>query len=243
MSKIIVAIIEARMTSSRLPGKHLMEADGKPMLSHLVERLSKVKILNEIIIATTINSQDDVLEDLAHSLKIGIFRGSENDVMGRVVSAGEKYNADIICEVTGDCPIIDHELVAQTIDSFLLSEVDYAQYGCKGGLPDGMGSQVFYLEALQRSEKMTSQDYDREHVTPHIINNPDLFSSLYINAPDELRYPDIAVTLDEYQDYVLIKKIIEHFSTLKKDFGCLDVIKLLNEKKSWLEINKDVARN
>jgi spore coat polysaccharide biosynthesis protein SpsF len=243
MSYKIVAIIEARMTSSRLPGKHLMEANGKPMLSHLVERLLKVKTLNEIVIATTINSQDDVLEDLAASLKIGIFRGSENDVMGRVVGAGEKYNADIICEVTGDCPIIDSELVGHTINSFLLSGVDYVQYGCKGGLPDGMGSQVFYLKALQRSEKMTTIDYDREHVTPHIINNPNLFSSLYLEAPDELRYPDIAVTLDEYQDYLLIKKIIEYFSDLKKDFGCLDVINLLNEKKSWLEINKTVLRN
>ena len=243
MSKIIIAIIEARMTSSRLPGKHLMEADGKAMLAHLVGRLSKIKILDKIVIATTINSQDDVLEKLAHSLKVGIFRGSENDVMERVIGAGEKYNADIICEVTGDCPIIDYELVEYAITSFLLNEVDYVQYGCKGGLPDGMGSQVFFLDALKRSSKMTSHKYDREHVTPHIINNPDLFPPLYLNAPDSLKYPHIAVTLDEFQDYVLIKKIIEYFSGLNENFGCLDVIKLLNKNSSWLEINKDVLRN
>jgi spore coat polysaccharide biosynthesis protein SpsF len=90
---------------------------------------------------------------------------------------------------------------------------------------------------------MTSHKYDREHVTPHIINNPDLFPPLYLNAPDNLKYPHIAVTLDEFQDYVLIKKIIEYFSGLNENFGCLDVIKLLNKNSSWLEINKDVLRN
>ena len=111
------------------------------------------------------------------------------------------------------------------------------------GLPDGMGSQVFYLDALKRSAKMTSHQYDREHVTPHIINNPELFPSLYLKAPDNLRYPHIAVTLDEFQDYLLIKKIIEYFSGLNENFGCLDIIKLLNKNSSWLEINKDVLGN
>ena len=243
MNKAIIAIIEARMTSSRLPGKHLMKADGKPMLMHLVNRLSKIKLLDNIVIATTINSQDDKLESLAESLNVGCFRGSEDDVMGRVVGAGEKYNADIVCEVTGDCPIIDYELVEHAITTFLSSEVDYLQYGCKGGLPDGMGSQVFYLDALRKSEKMTKHKYDREHVTPHIINNPDIFSSLYLEAPASLKYPHIAVTLDEFEDYVLIKKIIEYFSDLNKNFGCLDVIKLLNKNSAWREINKNILRN
>jgi len=243
MKNRIVAIIEARMTSSRLPGKHLLEADGKAMLSHLVGRLSKIKILDDIVIATTINSQDDELEKLAKSLKVSVFRGSEKDVMGRVIGAGEKYNASIICEVTGDCPLIDYELVEQAINSFLLNKVDYLNYGIRGGLPDGMGSQVFYLDALKKSAQMTSDEYDHEHVTSHIIKNPNIFSSLYINAPASLRAPDIAVTLDEFQDYVLIKQIIEHFSRLNESFGCFDIINLLNNKSEWLEINKDVVRN
>ena len=243
MSNKIVAVIEARMTSSRLPGKHLMKASGKAMLEHLVGRLLKIKILDDIVIATTINSQDDEIEKLAQSLKVGVFRGSEHDVMSRVICAGEKYNANIICEVTGDCPIIDYELVEHSITSFLLNDVDYVNYGIRGGLPDGMGSQVFYLDTLKKSAKMTSQKYDREHVTSHIMNNPNLFSSLYINAPDILKSSNITVTLDEFQDYVLIKKIIEHFSGLNENFGCLDIIKLLNKNSSWLEINKDVLRN
>lgn len=243
MSNKIVAVIEARMTSSRLPGKHLMQASGKPMLEHLVNRLSKINILDDIVIATTINSQDDAIQKLAQSLKVGIFRGSEQDVMGRVICAAEKYKADTICEVTGDCPIIDYELVEHTIATFLSNKVDYVNYGIRGGLPDGMGSQVFYLDVLKRSAEMTFSKYDREHVTSHIINNPNLFSSLYIKAPDSLKHPNIAVTLDEFQDYVLIKKIIEHFADVKDNFGCLDIIQLLNKNNSWLEINKDILRN
>ena len=117
MNKRIVAIIEARMTSSRLPGKHLMLANGIPMLEHLVRRLKKISLLDEIVIATTINKQDDKLVKLANKLQVGVYRGSEEDVMSRVIGAGEKFGAEIVCEVTGDCPIIDYKLVEVAINS------------------------------------------------------------------------------------------------------------------------------
>ena len=111
----IVSTIEARMTSSRLPGKVLMEAHNKPMLKHLVERLKRVPSINEIVLATTSNSTDDPLVKFAKKENIHFFRGSENNVMGRVIGAAKSINADVIVEITGDCPLVDPEIVEQTI--------------------------------------------------------------------------------------------------------------------------------
>ena len=116
-NKRIVAIVEARMTSSRLPGKHLMEVLGKPILSYLLDRLKAVESIDSIVIATTRNSTDDVLVEFSKQNKVEIYRGDEDDVMGRVLDAAKHFRADVICEVTGDCPIIDPQLVEQVIQT------------------------------------------------------------------------------------------------------------------------------
>ena len=107
----IVAIVEARMSSSRLPGKHLLNANGKPMIQHLIERLKTISLIDEIVVATTTKATDDKLVDFVSTIGAKVFRGSENDVMGRVVEAGRTFDAEVVCEVTGDCPIIDPELI------------------------------------------------------------------------------------------------------------------------------------
>lgn len=238
----IVATIEARMTSSRLPGKVLLEAGGKSMLRHLVDRLKTVPSLDEIVLATTVNSTDNILEDFAKQNGIRCYRGSENDVMNRVIEAAVFADTDIVVEITGDCPIIDPQIVEQTIRMFLGNNADYVSNSIIRSYPDGMDTQVFKLEMLQRSASMTNDPLDHEHVTLHIYNNPDIFSQLHLVAPPELHWPELGLTLDEPADYELIKNIIEFFGSEQPFFSCLDVIKLLREKPEWVEINQEVLR-
>lgn len=229
------------MTSSRLPGKHLLEAAGMPMIGHLVRRLKSLTCIDEIVIAMTDKSADDPLENYINSLGVLSFRGNEDDVMGRVLAAAIASNADVICEVTGDCPIIDPILVKQVIKTFLLNKTDYVNNG-RGGLPDGMGCQVFSTNALSSSERLTQDPLDREHVTLHIRKNPTIFPSIYIEALDPYKWPELAVTLDEERDYVFLKKIIEVFESERPLFNCLELFDLLNQRPEWLEINSNVVR-
>ncbi|MDZ7641813.1 MAG: glycosyltransferase family protein [Desulfurivibrio sp.] len=237
----VAAIVEVRMTSSRLPGKHLLTADGKAMLGHLVARLKAVPTIAEIVIATTENQTDDVLVEFSKRENVQVFRGSEEDVMGRVLAAAQEFKAEVICEVTGDCPIIDPELLEQLIQTFLGNKAVYVN-NAKLGLPDGMGAQVFTVDALEKSASMTNAPLDREHVTQHIIRNPDLFPPMYLAPLRSHYWPRLGLTLDEKADYELLKLIIEHFGTDKPLFGCQEVLDLLRVEPEWVAINRDVVR-
>ena len=230
------------MTSSRLPGKVLLLASHKPMLEYLVLRLQAVPSIDEIVIATTTNSTDDVLADFARKLKIGCFRGSESDVMQRVIGAAGSASADVVVEITGDCPIIDPRIVEQTIRMFKAHQADYVSNALVRSFPDGMDTQVFSLETLQRSAAMTDDALDHEHVTLHIRNHPELFSHVHLVAPPEIHWPELGLTLDEPTDYKLLKKIIEHFEPTYPLFSCLDVVRLLRQRPDWVAINQAVVR-
>ncbi|MEG5015061.1 MULTISPECIES: glycosyltransferase family protein [unclassified Microcoleus] len=238
----IVATIEARMTSSRLQGKVLLPAQGKPMLYHLVNRLKAVPSINEIVLATTINATDDVLIDFAKQESILSYRGSEKDVMSRVIGAAETADADVIVEITGDCPIIDPDLVEQTIQMYLHHEAAYASNTHISSYPDGMDTQVFSLESLKRSAAMTDTPLDHEHVSLYMRNHPEIFPHVHLIAPPSLRWPSLGLTLDEQADYLLLKKIIETLNPKNPLFSCLDTIQLLKQNPDWLEINRHVVR-
>ena len=238
----IVATIEARMTSSRLPGKVMLPVLGRPILSYLVERLQRVSSIDEIVLATTINSDDDVLVSFAKTHRIHCFRGSEQDVMGRVVGAAEMLGADDVVEITGDCPIIDPEIIAQVINTYKNNTVDYVSNTFVRSYPDGMDVQVFSWEKLFESSQMTKEPLDREHVTLHILKNPKLFSRINLVAPSSLFWPDLGLTLDEDKDFMLLSKIIEHFYPVKPFFTCGDVIKYLKDNPKLCQINEKVKR-
>lgn len=237
-----VATIEARMTSSRLPGKVLMPALGRPMLHHLVTRLRAVPAIDEIVLATTTNATDETLVEFAGKEKIRVFRGSEDDVMARVIGAAEFAGADVIVEITGDCPIIDPDIVEQTIRMFKMHEAAYVSNGIIRSYPDGMDTQVFSLETLKRSAALTNDPLDREHVSLHMGKHPELFPHLHLIAPPSLHWPELGLTLDEPADYELIKRIIEYFGESQPLFSCFDVIRVLREKPDWVEINHAVKR-
>ncbi len=238
----IVATIEARMTSSRLPGKVLLPALGYPMLHHLVARLRAVPSIDDIVLATTTNITDDSLIAFAEKENTKVFRGSENDVMSRVICAAEFGHADVIVEITGDCPIIDPDIVEQTIRMFKTHDVVYVSNGLIRSYPDGMDTQVFRLETLKRSAAMTNDPLDREHVSLHMCKHPELFPRLNLIAPPSLHWPELGLTLDEPADYELIKQLIEYFGESPPLFSCFDVIRVLHEKPEWIEINRDVKR-
>ena len=226
----IVAIVEARMSSTR-PCKPLMQAAGYPMLGHLFNRLMAVPSLDSIVLATTSNPLDNQLVDFAEGLGLQSFRGDDIDVMKRVVEAAEAANADIVVEITGDCPLIDPQIVEQTIRMFLSHDVDYVSNAIIRCYPDGMDTQVYNLDTLKKSALMTNDLLDREHVTRHIRNNTDLFSRIHLICPPELHWPELGLTLDEMPDYELIKLIIEHFLALNDpNFSCLNIINFLRKK-------------
>jgi spore coat polysaccharide biosynthesis protein SpsF len=238
----IVATIEARMTSTRLPGKVLLQAAGKPMLEHLVDRLRTVSSLDGIVIATTVNASDDVLVEFAKRVGVGYYRGSEADVMVRVIGAAESVKADVIVELTGDNPLIDPQLIEQSISMFKANSPDYLSNSHIHSYPSGMNAQVFKLATLKRSASVTDAALDHEHVTLHIRNNPKMFSHLHLVAPPEIHWPELELTLDEPKDYELLKKIIEHFEPTNSLFSCLDIVRLLRQKPEWVAINQSVMR-
>lgn len=241
MKPKVGAVVEARMTSSRLPGKHLLPVLGQPIIGHLIRRLQSIPSVDEVIVAMTVRPEDDILESYVSSIGATVFRGDEEDVMGRVLSAAQKSHIDIICEVTGDCPIIDVNLVAQVIDTYISNDTLYVNNG-KLGLLDGMSCQVFSTKTLEKSASMTREPLDREHVTLHIKRNPALFPPIYIAPLKSHYWPELAVTLDEADDYSLIKSIIESFGEQNPYFNCVDVINLLREHPDWIEINRHVKR-
>ena len=230
------------MGSSRLPGKVLLPANGKSILHHLVTRLRAVPSLDAIVLATTDNPADNVLADFADAERIACFRGSENDVMDRVIRAAEFAGATVIVEITGDCPIIDPQIVEQTIRLFRANNAVYASNAHLRSFPVGMDVQVFGLDSLKQSAAMTSDPLDREHVTLHMRNHPDLFPAVHLVAPPEMHWPELGLTLDEAADYVLIGRLIDHFGTGDPLFGCRDVIRFLREKPEWVAINRSVVR-
>jgi len=237
----IVATIEARMTSSRLPGKVLMKVLDKPILHYLVSRLKRVQSLDEIVLATTTNCTDDILVEFANNENIRCYRGSENDVMDRVVEAAKSVDADLIVEITGDCPIIDPNIVEQVVQTYINNNVDYVSNNNVHSYPDGMDVQVFSLNLLIKSLNMTDAILDREHVTLHIRNHPELFSHLNLVAPPELWWPELGLTLDERSDFELLKKIIENFGD-NNLFDCYNVVKFLRENPDLVAINQNVVR-
>ena len=242
--KKIVAIITARLSSSRLRAKHLYTVNNKTMIQHLVERLKSIKLLDDIILATTTNTEDDLLIFEAKKMKIKYFRGCEDNVKQRVLLAARKFSAEIICHITGDCPLIDPILIEQLINSFLINKTSMIGYYGNFrnyGVPNGMDSSIFKLSALEKSYKMTKKAEDFEHVCLHMFNNPKIFPSLYLYPPKNINYPRLSVTLDYYEDYLVIKKIIKNFEKKRKFPSCLEIVDFLLKKKLF-KINSHLRR-
>ena len=239
--KKIIATIEARMTSSRLPGKVLLESMGKPMLQIMTERLKNLKYVDDIVIATTINETDDSIVELASTLGIKYFRGSEEDVLARVLGAAKQNEADVIVELTGDCPLIDPELIDQVIQLYFKQECDYATNCLTPSFPLGMETEVFATQLLEIADKEGRTLEDREHVSWFFVRNPERFKLVNIEAPNELKWPTLRLTLDEEADYRVIDAVFSEFKTEYASCTCEEIIRFLKQNPKILEFSKDIV--
>lgn len=240
--KKVNAIVEARMGSTRLPGKTLLPIAGQPAIKMLIERLRMSERIDTIILATTVNPEDDAIEQFCSKNQVVCFRGSSDDVLGRVYTAAKLHGTEVVVEVTGDCPLLDPWLIDECIDIFLKSDFDYLSNFLVQSYPPGIDVQIFTYGALERMHLMARDPKFREHVTLYILKHPEEFKMHNISAPPELYYPDWHLELDEPKDYELIKKIYEALYPDNSSFTTLAIIALLKAHPEWLEINRDVER-
>jgi spore coat polysaccharide biosynthesis protein SpsF len=238
----IVATIEARTTSSRLPGKILRPILSKPVLELLIERLSRVRKIDQIVVATTSNSTDDVVEKLTRRLGVGCYRGSEDDVLDRVMKAAQFYNADIIVEITGDCPLIDPGVIDHLIEIFLRNSYDYVSNTLKQTYPNGLDAQVFSLKTLEEVAQLTQDPVDHEHVSLYIYEHPEKFSLFNLESDLPEKYRDLRLTVDTIEDFELIRLIYEELYPGNPNFSLEDIIDLLDRKPDLKDINKHIQQ-
>jgi len=244
MNKRIVASIEARMTSSRLPGKVLMEAiNNKSMLEFMIERVRKAALIDDVVVATTINASDDPIVALCHRLSVPCYRGSEEDVLLRVLEAHRSVGSSIIVELTGDCPLIDPAIIDQVVQVYLDNDYDFVSNGHVRSFPDGLDVGIFSVELLEEVEKKTSDPYDRENVSSYIYRS-EQYSLEGVIADKELFWPELRITLDDTGDYELITKIIHYFYGLNNlDFSAYDIVDYLRSYPKLLRLNADARVN
>ena len=238
----IVATIEARMTSSRLPGKVLLKVTGKPILGHMIERLQRVPSLDEIVVATTVNATDDPVVALAEDMGVGHFRGSEDDVLLRVLDAARAHSADVIVETTGDCPLIDPGLVEICIQGYLEAGVDYLANTLTRTYPRGMDTQVFSTDVLADVASRTDDPEDHEHVSIYIYNHPKIYSLKNMPGPPELSDPNLGLTLDTPEDFELIRRIFEALYPANPNFSLADIFEVLKSQPELAKLNAHIQR-
>lgn len=200
------------------------------MLQILIERLSRVSQLDGIIVATTVNETDDPVVALAERMNVNHYRGSEHDVLGRVLEAAQTHDADIIVEMTGDNPLLDPVITASVIDDYLEGGADYVSNAlAPRSFPIGMDTQVFATKILADVARRTNEPDDREHVSLYIYNNPDRYRVREHKAPTAFHAPDIRLTLDTPEDLVRIRHIYETLCPANPEFGLADILSLLRE--------------
>jgi len=241
----IGAIIQARTSSTRLPGKVLKELpynSGITCLEQVIRRLKKSKRLNGIIIATTKETEDNPIINISKKENVQYFKGSKENVLSRYYLVAKENNIDIIVRITGDCPCIDTDITDSTIDDHISKMVDYTTNCLGRTYPQGLGVEVFNFNSLEKSYKNATKDYKKEHVTPYINRNPQIFKINEIKAPKELYAPDIRVTLDTEEDYALLCAVYDYLYPKNKYFNAYNIVNLFNEKP-WLKlINKKIIQ-
>ena len=238
----IVAIIQARMGSSRLPGKILKEINGKSLISILIDRISMSKYLNKIVIATTNSKLDDqFVKWVSLNLNISIFRGQENDVLDRYYQCAKLYKADVIVRITADDPLKDAIIIDKAISLLKQNpKLDYCSNTIKPTYPEGLDVEVFKFEALYKAWHFSTLPSEREHVTPYIWKNQKQFSLKNFEYKDNLS--DWRWTVDRNEDLCFVKEIFKNFST---DFliNYEEIIKFISNNPSLIGINSNFKRN
>lgn len=235
----IAVIIQARMESTRLPQKVLMNLCGKPVLWHIINRVKYSNKIDDVIVATSDHKSDDEIEKFALSYNIKCFRGSHNNVLERYYKCASHYKADIIVRLTGDNALVDFNIIDEGIGYFKKTNADYMYY--REGLPLGMAVEIFKFKTLKEAYENATDKECLEHVTPYMSKNPDRFNSLRVKCIGDDN-SDLRWTMDTEEDYKLIKDIYEALYKEGKVFSYDEVLEEYKDHDNWREMNTNIRQ-
>ncbi|MGE0634423.1 MAG: spore coat protein [Pseudobdellovibrionaceae bacterium] len=236
---MIGAVIQARVSSSRLPGKVLRTILQKPMLEWQIERLKKTKSIDKICLATSTQPEDSPLEEIANRQGLEFFRGSLEDVLDRFYQAAKSLRCETIVRITGDCPLIDPKITDQVIQYFVRGGYDYASNTLNPSFPDGLDVEVVSFSALQKVWNEAKLTSEREHVTPYFYKHPELFKLGSMIGEND--YSDLRWTVDDEADFKFVSSVYETFKD--KAFGMNDILELLEMYPELSAVNAGKMRN
>jgi spore coat polysaccharide biosynthesis protein SpsF len=239
-----VAVIQARMGSSRLPGKVLEEIAGQPMLWHIVERVRRADCLSNVVIATSVLPGDEPIRRFCAEEQIPFFAGSEQDVLDRFYRASQRFGADPIFRITGDCPFVDPAVLENLSVLFFSGEYDHvgvaagagALFVREGRFPHGLDAECFSFSALERSWREATDVSDREHVTPFMWRVAGRFRNGTLRSNKD--YSDLRWTVDYEEDLRVVRQIYEHLYPMNPEFGLNDILEYLKEHPTLMAINR-----
>lgn len=238
----VIAIIQARMGSTRLPGKVMADIAGKPMLWHVVNRVRKTSCVDHIVVATSTGPADDVVADFCTENAIDCFRGSEVDVLDRYYQAAKRFGANSVVRITADCPLIDPRVVDKVVSTFIQGDYDYVSNILRYTYPDGLDVEVFSCTALEKAWREARTPTEREHVTPYIWASG-RFRLLNVENEVDLSPRNLRWTVDEPSDLEFIRTIYARFDSPQCTFGFDEVLRLLEQTPQLVDINKGRIRN
>lgn len=240
----VIAITQARIGSTRLPSKVLKKIGNNTLLEIHLNRINKAQCISNIIVATTINIEDDAIEELINPLRFTLYRGSENDVLDRFYSAVKDIKPDYIVRLTSDCPLIDPQLIDDIVNKTIQSKVDYCSNTLLDSYPDGQDIEVFTFKALEIAWQKANLLSEREHVTPYIKKNSSFnkgseFMSINVNSENE-KYKDVRMTVDEPKDLEMVSLLIQE---LGEDDTWKNYAELYLNNEKIHSLNKNILRN
>jgi len=234
----VVTILQARMTSTRLPGKVLKRASGRTMLERMLERVKEARLVDQVVVATTIDPTDDAIVKACRRYGTEVFRGSLQDVLDRYYQAAQQYQADIVVRLTADCPLIDAQLIDEVVDALITKQMDFACNRLPPPFtrtyPIGLDVEACTFTALEDAWQNATHKHEREHVLPYLYAEPGQFKMLKLDYSEDLGH--LRWTLDTPQDLILLRRIYRHFAG-RNDFSWLDVLHLQREKPQIFQVN------
>lgn len=236
----IIAIIQARLGSTRLPGKVLLDLEGRTVLEHVIRKVKSSKLVNNVIVGTTINKEDLEIVKLCANLGINVYCGSEDDVLDRFYQIARLFKADHIVRITSDCPLIDPKVIDEVITLHVREKADYTSNTLKETYPDGEDIEVFTFAALKEAWNKANMSSEREHVTPFMRKNP-AFKLANLEYNKDISHK--RWTLDNPEDYDFIESIYKNIYTKNPDFGMEEILKFLDKNPEIEKINQHINRN
>lgn len=239
--KRIIAVVCVRMGSERFRGKMLTEACGKPMFGHLIERVKQSRNIHGVIVATPDSAENDVIEAYCDSIGVPCFRGSEDDVAGRMLGALTRENADIGVEVYGDSPLIDPALIDECIETYLTGQFDWVGNDVYPAYPSGMYTETFSVPAFRDACNRCTDPAIREHGTLYMRQHPELYKQHHISHEGPLKRTDIHLDVDTHEDFIVFEAVLKHFKP-RDDFSLAEIITFLDAHPDIAKSNANVHR-